>query len=218
MHPDTRILSVNVGQPREIQWRGETVTTSIFKEAVSGPVMLHRLNLAGDKQADLTVHGGVNKAVYLYPSEHYPYWQDELPDTSLAWGMFGENLTSTGLLEATVHIGDQFRIGAARLVVTEPRVPCYKLGIRFGRPDMVKRFLASRRSGFYCAVLEEGLVQAGDIIERIHYDQWAVTIDDFMRASIFKSDDIAIMQRIVQIETLSDGWRSHFLAQLAALQ
>src|SRR5207245_5486116 len=157
-----KILSVNVGLPREVNWQGKLVTTGIFKEPVKGPVMLRRLNLDGDEQADLAVHGGVNKAVYVYPSEHYGYWRVELPGVDLPWGMFGENFTTEGLLENAVYIGDRFRIGETEVMVTEPRMPCYKLGIKFGRADIIKRFLASRRTGFYVAVMRVGMVGAGD--------------------------------------------------------
>ena len=143
-----KLISINVGQPREVHWQGKTITTGIFKEPVSGPIILRPLNLEGDRQADLTVHGGADKAVYVYPAEHYDYWRGELPDMQLPWGMFGENFTTEGLLEDQVNIGDRFRIGAAELIVTQPRLPCYKLGLKFGRVDMVKRFLASRRTGW----------------------------------------------------------------------
>src|SRR5664279_316380 len=160
-----KILSVNVGVSRNVIWQGKLVTTGIFKEPVKSPVMLRMLNLDGDQQADLTVHGGVSKAVYAYPTEHYGYWRTELPGIDLPWGMFGENFTSEGLLEETVYIGDKFRIGEAEVIVTEPRMPCYKLGLKFGRTDVIKRFLASRRTGFYFAVLHEGMVTAGDAME-----------------------------------------------------
>ena len=156
-----KLISVQVGLPREVSWEGRTVTTGIFKEPIGGPVMVRTLNLDGDEQADLSVHGGPDKAVYVYPFEHYEYWRKELPGVKLPYGMFGENLTTEGLLEKDVNVGDRFRIGEAELVVRQPRMPCYKLGLKFQRADMVKRFLTSRRSGFYFAVLREGEVQAG---------------------------------------------------------
>src|SRR5205807_9963856 len=162
-----KILSVNVGLPKEVTWQAKLVTTGIFKEPVNAPVMLRTLNLDGDRQADLTVHGGVNKAVYVYPSEHYGYWRTELPGIDLPSGMFGENFTTEGLLEEAIYIGDRFRIGETEVMVTEPRMPCYKLGIKFGRPDIVKRFLASRRTGFYFAVFREGMVGTSDAIKLI---------------------------------------------------
>src|SRR5919109_1030211 len=151
-----KILSVNVSLPKEIDFDRQKVTTGIFKEPVEGRVMMRTLNLDGDRQADLSVHGGPEKAVYVYPSEHYEFWKRELPDMELPWGMFGENLTTTGLFETEVNIGDRFRVGAAEVMVTQPRMPCYKLGIRFGRVDIIKRFLISERSGFYLSVLKEG--------------------------------------------------------------
>src|SRR5918996_932978 len=162
-----RVMSVNVGLPRDVEWKGKRATTAIFKEPVAGRVAVRRLNLDGDRQADLSVHGGPSKAVYLYPSEHYAYWRRELPEMTLPWGMFGENLTTEGLLEDAVNIGDRLRVGSADVMVTEPRLPCYKLGIRFGRNDIIKRFRGGGRTGFYAAVLKEGDVAAGDTIERL---------------------------------------------------
>jgi MOSC domain-containing protein YiiM len=165
-----KVISVNVGLPREVNWKGRKVLTGIFKEPVEGPVMVAPLNLAGDKQADLTVHGGANKAVYGYPAEHYEYWRTELPEVASCWGHFGENLTTEGLREDTLCVGDRLRVGSALLMVTQPRMPCYKLALRFGRDDMIQRFLASGRSGFYFSVLEPGEVRAGSDIEIVSRD------------------------------------------------
>ncbi|HYM06037.1 MAG TPA: MOSC domain-containing protein [Terriglobales bacterium] len=165
--PEARLISVNVGKPREVGFRDGAVLTGIFKTLVAGRVAVHKLNLAGDRQADLTVHGGADKAVYCYPAEHYPHWAEELPGTELPYGMFGENLTTQVLDEASVYIGDRFRIGSAVPRVTQLRTPCYKLGIKFGRSDMVEKFRSSGRSGFYFSVIEEGELGAGDGIERV---------------------------------------------------
>lgn len=173
-----KVVSVNVGLPRQVRWKGKLVTTGIFKEPVAGRVKLNRLNLAGDQQADLSVHGGPNKAVYVYPAEHYTYWQQELADIPLPWGMFGENLTTQGLLEDALYIGDRLRIGTAEVMVTEPRMPCYKLALKFGRDDIIKRFLQSGRSAFYLAVLQEGEVSAGDEVEFLKRDSHQVTVAD----------------------------------------
>jgi MOSC domain-containing protein YiiM len=209
-----KLVSVNVGLPREVMWRGRSVWTGIFKEPVTGSVMLRTINLDGDAQADLSVHGGLTKAVYVYPVEHYEFWRNELPDVKLPDGMFGENFTSEGLLENAVNIGDRFVIGGAEVVVTEPRVPCYKLGVRFGRADMVKRFLVSRRSGFYFAVLREGEVKAGDTIQRVDHDENGVSIADIIRLYAFEKDDVAMLRRVVQLETLPESWRGYFRHQL----
>ncbi len=171
-----RVVSVNVSLPKTVEWRGRKVTTGIFKEPVEGRVRIRRTRLEGDRQADPSVHGGPMKAVYAYPSEHYPSWRRELEPADLAWGAFGENLTTEGLEEGKLRIGDSLRVGSAVLKVTQPRMPCYKLGIRFGRIDMVRRFLASGRSGFYLAVVEEGAVAAGDPIERLGTDEDLPTI------------------------------------------
>ena len=150
-----KIISLNIALPRIVEWNGGPVATGIFKEPVQGPVMVRTLNLGGDRQADLSVHGGVSKAVYAYPVEHYEFWKKALPEMELPYGMFGENFTTEGMLEDAVNVGDRFRIGDAELMVTEPRLPCYKLGIKFGRADILRKFLQSRRTGFYFAVLKE---------------------------------------------------------------
>jgi MOSC domain-containing protein YiiM len=175
------VISINVGLPREIESRDAIVKTSIFKEPVTGRVRVDTLNIEGDRQSDLTVHGGVNKAVYVYPSEHYEFWRKELPDADLSWGAFGENLTTTGLTEDSVHLGDRLAIGTAEFVVTQPRTPCFKLTIRFGRADMIKRFYRSGRSGFYLAVAKEGEIGSGDEISLLSRDADAITISEAAR-------------------------------------
>src|SRR5215472_7629178 len=159
-----KVLSVNVGMPLTVQWKGKPVSTGIFKEPVSGRIKLRTLNFDGDGQADLSAHGGPDKAAYAYPVEHYAYWQRELPDMTLPWGIFGENLTTEGLPDDTLQLGARLRIGSAEVMVTQPRLPCYKLGLKFGRDDMVKRMLASGRQGIYFKVVTEGEVAAGDPI------------------------------------------------------
>ena len=173
-----RVLSINVGRPRDIRAGREIVTTSIFKSPVAGSVHAGKLNLEGDEQSDLTVHGGIRKAVYVYPSEHYAFWRAELPDVELPWGAFGENLTTEGILEETTSIGDTLRIGSAEFVVTQPRQPCYKLAIRLQRPDILKRFVQSGRSGFYLSVTREGEIAAGDPIELIPDPASTTTVAD----------------------------------------
>jgi MOSC domain-containing protein YiiM len=209
-----KLLSVNVGRPREVLWKDEVVTTGIFKEPVAGRVTLRALNLDGDRQADLTVHGGPTKAVYLYPAEHYDFWRREFPEMELPWGMFGENLTTKGLREDAVHIGDRFRIGSAEVRITEPRMPCYKLGIRFGRDDIVARFLASGRSGFYATVEREGEVGAGDTIARLHREEHEITVADITRLYVRDRDDVALLERAARLEALPTGWRDHFRRRL----
>jgi MOSC domain-containing protein YiiM len=209
-----KLISINTGLPREVTWRGKTVKTGIFKNPVDSPVMLRTLNLDGDQQADLSVHGGESKAVYAYPVEHYDFWRNELPDMTLAYGMFGENFTTEGLLENAVNIGDRFRIGAAEIIVTEPRMPCYKLGLKFGRADMVKRFLASRRTGFYFAVLKEGEVEAGARIEPLGRNANGITVEDITRLYAFEKDDLKMLRRVIQLEALPESWRSYFQHQL----
>lgn len=209
-----QLISVNVGLPREVNWKGKTVTTGIFKEPVNMRVMVRELNLDGDGQADLTVHGGVDKAVYVYPFEHYDYWRSELPDTELTPGIFGENFTVTGFKEEELNIGNRFQIGDAKLMVTQPRLPCYKLAIRFGRPDMVKRFLASRRTGFYFRVLQEGEVAAGDTLELVSRDSNNITVTDITQLYTREKNDPALLHRATQLEALPDSWRDYFQEQI----
>ena len=183
-----KLLSIQVGYPRKVNWRRTTVATGIYKEPVAGRLMLRRLNLEGDRQADLRVHGGREKAVYVYPSEHYPFWRAELPGISLPYGIFGENFTTEGLDERSVYIGDQYRIGTAVVEVTLPRMPCYKLAVRFKRSDMPQRFHASGRCGFYLAVLKEGEVGAGDVWERLARPESPMSVLQCYR-NYFQSED-----------------------------
>jgi MOSC domain-containing protein YiiM len=212
-----KIISVNVGLPREVLWKGRTVTTGIFKEPVEGHIMVRKLNLDGDRQADLSVHGGPDKAVYAYPAEHYDYWRGELPDMNLPWGMFGENLTTEGLLEDKVNVGDRFQIGSAVLMVTQPRMPCYKLVLKFGRDDIVKRFLRSRRTGFYFSVIEEGKVGASDAIEFVSRDENKVTVADITRLYVGERNNLEMLHRAVHVNALPEGWRDHFRHQIKKL-
>jgi MOSC domain-containing protein YiiM len=209
-----KILSLNVGLPRQVRFQDELVTTGIFKEPVRGRVKLRKLNLEGDKQADLTVHGGVDKAVYAYAGEHYSYWRQELPGKLLPWGMFGENFTTEGMFEETVNIGDQFRVGTAKLVATQPRMPCYKLGVRFGNMDIIKRFLASGLTGVYFKVVKEGELEQGDEIRLIKKNENSLTIKDIVRLYTVNKDDVQAIERAIKVKDLPKGWKSHFINQL----
>jgi MOSC domain-containing protein YiiM len=212
-----KIVSLNLGLPRELTWHGRIVTTGIFKEPVAGRVMMRKLDLDGDRQADLTVHGGEYKAVYCYPVEHYAYWKKELPGRELPMGMFGENFTTEGMFENEVHLGDRFSIGGAEVIVTQPRLPCYKLGIRFGADDMVKRFLASARTGFYLAVNREGEVGAGDEIKLISRDANAVSVSEITRlyvAKRFAPEDLDSLRLAMKVEALPDDWKAYFRERL----
>ena len=213
-----KVISINVGLPRTLRHYDRDVTTSIFKAPVKGPVLLRRMNFDGDLQSDLNVHGGKNKAVYAYPSEHYDYWRAQLPDYEFMPGNFGENLTTEGLLERNAFIGDHFRVGTATLKVTQPRMPCYKLGIRFDRADMVKRFLASLRSGVYFSVVEEGMVNTGDALERIHEDERRISIADINRAYVEPEKYADTLRRIVEMEVLPSGLHAEFSEMLSLLK
>jgi MOSC domain-containing protein YiiM len=209
-----RLVSVNLGQPREVRWKGRTVTTSIFKEPVAGRIPLRKHNLEGDAQSDLTVHGGPDKAVYLYPSEHYVEWRRELPEMELPWGMFGENFTTEGILESEMFIGDRLSIGTAVVRVTEPRMPCFKLGLRFGRDDILKSFHATARTGLYVAVEEEGEVEAGESFTILSRDPHKMTVADVTRVYAHDRDDLDTLERLTELPSLSESWREYFQAQL----
>lgn len=212
-----RIVSVSVGLPQEVMWHGRSVTTGIFKKPVEGRVAVRKLNLDGDRQADLTVHGGEHKAIYCYPVEHYAYWNKELPGRELSMGNFGENLTTEGLVEDEVHLGDRWKIGSAETVVTQPRLPCYKLGIRFQSDDMVKRFLESKRTGFYLAVVREGEVGVGDEIKVTARDPVAVPVSEITRLYVAKrygEAEAESVRRILGIGALPESWKKYFRERL----
>ena len=205
-----KVISVNVGLPRTVQWKGRAVSTGIFKSPIPDRIHVRALNLDGDRQADLSVHGGPDKAVYAYPVEHYEYWQRELPDMTLPWGMFGENLTIEGFNEDTVNIGDRFLIGSAEIAVTQPRLPCYKLGLKFCRDDIVKRLLASGRTGFYFRVITEGDLAAGDPISVVQRAADSAPVSEITRLYARDKDDVDGLRRVVGIAALPDDWREHF--------
>jgi len=210
-----KLLSVNVGLPREVEWNRRIIRTSIFKTPVSSRVRVRKLNLDGDQQSDLTVHGGIDKAVYVYPSEHYAFGRNELPTAELGWGAFGENFTTQGPLDdKAVHIGDRFRIGSTEFVVTQPRMPCYKLGIRFGRADMVKRFMHSGRNGFYFAVVKEGEVAADDSIEMVARDENGVTVAEIVELYTADAAKQELLQRVSELAALPESWRAYFRKRL----
>ena len=212
-----KIISLNVGLPRLVMRNNEPVSTGIFKEAITGRVMMRTLNLDGDRQADLSVHGGKDKAVYCYPAEHYEFWKRQLPEMDVPWGMFGENFTTTGLFETEINIGDRFRIGAAEVMVTQPRMPCYKLALKFGRSDILKRFLASERSGFYLAVLKEGEVGAGDEFEPLARDAHDVRVSDVTRLYTREKHNAELLRRAIEVEALPESWRDYFQDHLEKL-
>ena len=209
-----QLVSVNVGLPQEVVWHGRVVRTSIWKSPVEAPVHVSSLNLEGDKQSDLSVHGGPEKAVYAYPHEHYEYWRRELQTADLAWGTFGENFTTEGLLESDIRIGDRIRIGSAEFLVTQPRMPCYKLGVRFGRDDMVKRFLRSGHSGFYLAVVREGDVARGNSVEFVRRDAHGVTVADIASLYAADRDNEDLLRRALVVPALPDSWKEYLRKRL----
>lgn len=213
-----KLLSVNVSQPKEVSYNGERIKTGIFKEPVSGRTMMRRLNLDGDGQGDPSVHGGVHKAVYVYPMEHYDYWKHELGRDDLTYGKFGENLTVEGMLEETVHIGDVFRVGEALVEVSQPRVPCFKLGIKMRNPRIVKPFLESKRVGFYVRVLEEGEVGAGDAIERTKVGEGQMTVKEIVHLRHFDTANTEAAEKAANLPALTPSWRDSFMEILVKAQ
>ncbi|HEY9458154.1 MAG TPA: MOSC domain-containing protein [Gaiella sp.] len=211
-----KVLSVNVGLPREVLWRGRPITTGIFKEPVADRVPVRALNIDGDRQADLRVHGGADKAVYAYPSEFYELWRGERPELDFRWGQFGENLTTEGLLDGDVNVGDRFRVGTAELVVTQPRLPCYKLGIRMGRDRFVKEFLERGLLGFYLSVAREGEVAAGDRIVELARDPHGFRVTEVARLFSLDRDDVDGLRRAADLDVLPESWREYFRRRLVA--
>jgi MOSC domain-containing protein YiiM len=209
-----KVVAVSVGQPRTVDWHGRIVTTSIFKTPVTGRVRVAGHNLDGDRQSDLDVHGGPDKAVYAYPSEHYGFWREELPGIPLAWGAFGENLTTEGLLDETVRIGDRYRIGNAEFSVTQPRMPCFKLGIRFNDAAMVKRFLRSGRLGFYFSVVREGEFGAGDAVTLVHRNHDSLSVKDI--GLLYTADNAApeFLRKASELPGLAAVWREELQAKI----
>ena len=209
-----KVISLNVARPRLTIYKGATINTGIFKKPVSGRIALCTLNLDGDQQADLSVHGGPFKAVYAYPSEHYGFWRQELPAMELPWGMFGENFTTEGLSEDDLHVGDRFRIGSAVLIVRQPRMPCYKLAARFQRDDVIERFLVSGRSGFYFSVEQEGEVGVGDSFELISQNRDGITIAEMNRLFVHERYNRALLQKAIATAALPESWREYFVPRL----
>jgi MOSC domain-containing protein YiiM len=209
-----KLVSVNVARPRLVVYNGRTINTGIFKEPVSGPVPLRTLNLDGDRQADLSVHGGPYKAVYGYAAEHYAFWRQEFPDLDLPWGMFGENFTTTGLAEEELHVGDCFQIGSSIVMVRQPRTPCYKLAAKFRRDDILERFLHSGGSGFYFSVEQEGSVAEGDDFEVLKRNQDGITIAEMNRLYVREKYNQDLLRKAVQTAALPENWREHFSERL----
>lgn len=209
-----KLVSLNVARPRLIVYQGKTINTGIFKEPISGPVQLRTLNLDGDRQADLTVHGGPYKAVYGYPSEHYPFWRQELPGMNLPWGMFGENFTTTGLAEDELHVGDRFQLGSSIVMIRQPRVPCYKLAAKFQRDDVLERFLLSGRSGFYFSVEHEGSVAVDDDFQLLRRNENGITIAEMNRLFVREKYNQELLRKAIETATLPEDWREYFSQRL----
>jgi len=210
-----RLLSVNVSFPKEILYKNKTVTTGIFKEPVKSRIKVNKLNLEGDGQADLIGHGGMFRAVYVYSYDNYAYWANELNRNDFKFGQFGENFTVEGMLDDDIHVGDRFRIGTTLFEVTQPRVPCFKLAIKMDVEDFYSQILSSGRLGFYLRVLEEGEVGAEDVIEKVHEDPLAMTIQEVNSLMYFDKNNFNGMNNALKIKALSPGWRNTFEERLA---
>lgn len=216
-----KLVSLNVGTPREVMWHGRRVSTGIFKSPVSGRVALRKLNLDGDGQADLSVHGGAYKAVYCYQLVHYEFWKRELPGREMQPAAFGENFTVDGPEENEIFLGDRYSVGSAAVVVAQPRLPCYKLGIKFGDDEMVKRFFEARRSGFYLSVAREGDVVAGDEMTLIASDPNRVPVSEIMRlyaAKHYDRDEVAAAERVLRVKAVPESWKQYLRERLMAKQ
>jgi len=209
-----RIISLNVGRPQLTVYQGATLNTGIFKKPVTGRVALRKLNLDGDRQADLAVHGGPYKAVYAYPSEHYQFWRQELPETNFPWGAFGENFTTEGMAEHDVHVGDRFKVGSAVVMPRQPRMPCYKLAAKFQREDMIERFLMSGRSGFYFSVEQEGEVDEGDAIEVVSQNPGGISIAEINRLFVREKYNRDLLRKAIDTAELPESWREYFLPRM----
>lgn len=209
-----QLVSLNVARPRLVVYKGTTINTGIFKKPVPGPIQLRTLNLDGDRQADLSVHGGPHKAVYAYPSEHYPYWRGELPGVDLPWGMFGENFTTAGLTEDDLHVGDRFQIGSSIVMVRQPRTPCYKLAAKFQRDDILERFLLSGRSGFYFSVEQEGSVAEGNFFDLLKRNHDGITISEMNRLFVEEKYNPDLLRKAIQTVELPEDWREYFFERL----
>ena len=210
-----RLLSVNVGLPRDVTWQGKTVHTAVWKAPVEGPRMVRRLNIDGDGQGDLAGHGGEHRAVFVYQMDSYRYWQNELGRKDFTYGQFGENFTVEGLSDAEVCIGDRYRIGGALFEVTQPRVTCYRVGIRMNEPRMAALLVAHGRPGFYLRVLEEGEVKAGDEIVQIAAGPERMTVSEIDALLYMPGHPRARLEQALRIPALSAGWRGSFEALLA---
>ncbi len=209
-----KLVSLNVARPRLVFYKGKSINTGIFKQPVSGPMQLRTKNLDGDRQADLSVHGGPHKAVYGYPSEHYSFWREALPGVDLPWGMFGENFTTSGLGEDELHVGDRFQIGSSIVMVRQPRTPCYKLAAKFQRDDMLERFLLSGCSGFYFSVEQEGSVAAEDDFQLLKRNQDGITISEMNRLFVRDKYNQELLRKAIHTAALPDNWREYFAERL----
>lgn len=212
-----KLISLNVARPRLVIYKGSTISTGIFKQPVSGPIPLRRLNFDGDRQADLNVHGGPYKAVYGYPCEHYQFWREQFPDMDLPWGMFGENLSTEQLFESELHIGDRLQLGSAILMVRQPRIPCFKLAAKFQRDDILERFLRSGRSGFYFSVEQEGTVAAEDSFHFLTREPQAISIAEMNRLYVEEKYNRDLLEKAIASPALPESWRSYFAQRLPGM-
>jgi len=205
-----RVVSVNVGKPTEIEWMGKTVRTSIFKHPVTGTRKVSFLNIEGDEQSDLQVHGGINKAVYTYDIIYYEHWKTILPREDWQYGMFGENITTVGMTDDEVKIGSIYHVGTAKLQVVQPRFPCFKLNIRFALPGMIDQFIQQQRNGIYFKVVEEGIVQVNDEIKLVVPSPYNVSIADYVNCYYSKGSEKSILKTLLSVPGLPERHRTVF--------
>lgn len=213
---NAQILEICVGRPKEIEVKGEWVSSGIFKEKVHGSVPLTLLNLEGDQQANLKFHGGRSKAVYVYSATHYPYWQEALGRDSLEPSQFGQNITVDGLADDEVRIGDVFKLGTATVEVAQPRIPCAKLGVRVGDPDFSAKFLLAGRLGYYLYVIEGGELAAGDTMQLIQRPDHEITVTDVWKTTFTQQRDLDVARQVMQFPHVDEGWKKRLRAVLSS--
>ncbi len=212
-----KLVGVYVGKPKPVPWEGKDVVTAIFKSPVDGPVKVRTLNIDGDEQADLEVHGGTDKAVYAYGLDAYPWWRKALKKDHLPPGSFGENLTFSRLVEREFNLGDIYTLGSCRLQVCQPRFPCSRLGIKFGDMGIIKTFLESGRPGIYFRVVGEGELRAGDTLALAEADPEKVSVMEIFDIKLSKTPDAEAMRRVLKVKSLNEEWRLKIEKKLAAL-
>ena len=210
-----KLDAISVGKPKEVEWEGRKMVTSIFKTPISGPARVLFKNIEGDQQADLKVHGGLTRPVCVYPSEHYEFWKKELHQNELPWGYFGENLNiSGGVFEQDVQVGDRFAIGSVEFEALQPRFPCHKLAMKMGDMKWIQFFLNSGKTGFYFGVVKEGIIAPGDTVKQVHHEKNSISIHDITELYLINRNNKPLLERALKVRRLTPSWKAYFEKQL----